>query len=162
MRRNYVPHLPQVVEYPLRLPALLFMPTKRFNRDLNMSKNYILLFTSLNFIADKIDKEQRESYIPCPNRERSFTDIEFGIPFRNELTQKAIARECEKCDRTSHIFTPLYCGPDSKIGYFRRRASSAGLKNSNYRAATLIFTSSASYSQETKIHKAATTLWILL
>ena len=52
------------------------------------------IFTSPTFIAEKTKKEKREFYIPRLNRERSLYGTEFEIKLRNEMTQKAIAREC--------------------------------------------------------------------
>ncbi len=52
------------------------------------------IFTSPTFIAEKTRKEKREFYIPRLNRERSLYGTEFEVKLRNELTQKAIAREC--------------------------------------------------------------------
>ena len=52
------------------------------------------IFTSPTFIAEKAKKEKREFYIPKLNRERSLYGTEFEIKLRNELTQKAIAKEC--------------------------------------------------------------------
>ena len=52
------------------------------------------IFTSPTFISEKTNKAQREFYIPRLNRERSLTGSEFEILLRNEMTQKAIAREC--------------------------------------------------------------------
>jgi SNF2 family DNA or RNA helicase len=52
------------------------------------------IFTSPAFVTDKAPKEKREFYIPRLNRERSLYGTEFEIKLRNELSQKAIAREC--------------------------------------------------------------------
>jgi SNF2 family DNA or RNA helicase len=52
------------------------------------------VFTSPTFISDKMVKEKREFYIPRLNRERSVYGTEFEVKLRNELNQKAIAREC--------------------------------------------------------------------
>ena len=52
------------------------------------------IFTSPTFTTEKAKKEKREFYIPRLNRERSLYGTEFEIKLRNELTQKAIAREC--------------------------------------------------------------------
>jgi hypothetical protein len=52
------------------------------------------IFTSPTFLQEKAPKEKREFYIPQLNRERSLYGTEFEIKLRNELTQKAIAREC--------------------------------------------------------------------
>ena len=52
------------------------------------------IFTSPSFTTEKTKKEKREFYIPRLNREKSLYGTEFEIKLRNELTQKAIAREC--------------------------------------------------------------------
>ncbi len=52
------------------------------------------LFTSPAFTTEKTAKEKREFYIPKLNRERNLYGTEFEIRLRNQLTQKAIAREC--------------------------------------------------------------------
>lgn len=62
------------------------------------------IFTSPTFIAEKTKKEKREFYIPRLNRERSLYGTEFEIKLRNELTQKAIARECADWIRDKVVF----------------------------------------------------------
>lgn len=52
------------------------------------------IFTSPTFTTEKTKKEKREFYIPRLNRERSLYGTEFEVKLRNELTQKAIAKEC--------------------------------------------------------------------
>ena len=52
------------------------------------------IFTSPTFVTEKVPKTQREFYIPRISRERSLYGTEFEVKLRNELTQKAIAREC--------------------------------------------------------------------
>lgn len=52
------------------------------------------IFTSPTFVTDKAKKEKREFYIPRLNRERSLYGTEFEVKLRNELNQKAIAKEC--------------------------------------------------------------------
>lgn len=52
------------------------------------------IFTSPTFLHEKAPKEKREFYIPRLDRERSLYGTEFEVRLRNELTQKAIAREC--------------------------------------------------------------------
>lgn len=52
------------------------------------------IFTSPTFVTDKARKEKREFYIPRLNRERSLYGTEFEVKLRNELKQKAIAKEC--------------------------------------------------------------------
>ena len=52
------------------------------------------IFTSPTFVTEKTPKAQREFYIPRLSRERSLHSSEFEVRLRNELTQKAIAKEC--------------------------------------------------------------------
>lgn len=52
------------------------------------------IFTSPTFVTEKTPKEKREFFIPRLGRERSLYGSEFEIRLRNELSQKAIAREC--------------------------------------------------------------------
>lgn len=52
------------------------------------------IFTSPTFVADKVEKQKREFYIPRLNRENSLYGTEFELKLRNEMTQKAIAKEC--------------------------------------------------------------------
>ncbi len=62
------------------------------------------IFTSPTFIAEKAKKERREFYIPRLTRERSLYGTEFEIRLRNELTQKAIAKECADWIRAKVTF----------------------------------------------------------
>ena len=61
------------------------------------------IFTSPTFVTEKAKKEKREFYIPRLNRERSLYGTEFEIKLRNELTQKAIAKECAEwiCEKVT-------------------------------------------------------------
>ncbi len=52
------------------------------------------IFTSPSFITEKTDKQKREFYIPRLNRERDLYGSEFEIKLRNELSLKAVAKEC--------------------------------------------------------------------
>lgn len=52
------------------------------------------IFTSPTFVTEKAPKTQREFYIPRLAREQSLYGTEFEVKLRNELTQKAIAKEC--------------------------------------------------------------------
>ena len=62
------------------------------------------IFTSPTFTTDKVDKQKREFYIPRLNRERTVFGSEFEIKLRNELTQRAIARECAEWIRQKVCF----------------------------------------------------------
>lgn len=62
------------------------------------------IFTSPTFTTEKTKKEKREFYIPRLNRERNLYGTEFEVKLRNELTQKAIAKECAEWIRKKVIF----------------------------------------------------------
>ena len=67
-------------------------------------KELRFIFTSPTFIAEKTPKQQREFYIPRLDRERTLYGSEFEVKLRNELTQKAIARECAEWIRQKVCF----------------------------------------------------------
>ena len=66
------------------------------------------IFTSPTFTpeaaTDKIKKERREYHIPKSNRERSLYGSDFEIQLKNELKQKAVAKECADWIRDKVIF----------------------------------------------------------
>lgn len=62
------------------------------------------IFTSPTFITEKASKAKREFYIPRLNRERNLYGTEFEIKLRNELTQKAIAKECAEWIKKKAVF----------------------------------------------------------
>ena len=57
-----------------------------------------------NEVTDKIKKERREFFIPKMERERSFYGTEFEIQLKNQLTQRAIAKECAEWMRRKAQF----------------------------------------------------------
>ena len=67
-------------------------------------KELRFIFTSPTFTTDKTPKQQREFYIPRLDRERTLYGSEFEVKLRNELTQKAIARECAEWIRQKVCF----------------------------------------------------------
>ena len=52
------------------------------------------IFTSPTFVDEKTSKERREFYISRLKREKSLYGTEFEVRLRNELKQKAVAKEC--------------------------------------------------------------------
>lgn len=62
------------------------------------------IFTAPTFVTEKAKKEMREFYIPRLNRERNLYGTEFEIKLRNELTQKAIAKECAEWIKKKAVF----------------------------------------------------------
>lgn len=67
---------------------------KELKEQLESIDEFRFIFTSPTFVTDKVEKQKREFYIPRLNRENSLYGTEFELKLRNELTQKAIAREC--------------------------------------------------------------------
>ena len=67
-------------------------------------KELRFIFTSPTFTTEKTPKQQREFYIPRLNRERTLYGSEFEVKLRNELIQKAIARECADWIREKACF----------------------------------------------------------
>lgn len=63
-------------------------------KELEQVEELRFIFTSPTFVKDNIKKEKREFYIPRLGRERSLYGTDFEIRLRNQLSQKAIAREC--------------------------------------------------------------------
>ncbi len=62
------------------------------------------IFTSPSFTTEKADKQRREFYIPRLNRERDLFGSEFEIKLRNELSLKAVAKECAEWIRQKVCF----------------------------------------------------------
>jgi len=62
------------------------------------------IFTSPSFITERVDKQRREFYIPRLNRERDLFGSEFEIKLRNELSLKAVAKECAEWIRKKACF----------------------------------------------------------
>lgn len=52
------------------------------------------IFTSPTFTKETTSRQTREFFIPRLNRERSLYGSDFEVKLRNQLTQKAIAKEC--------------------------------------------------------------------
>lgn len=67
---------------------------KELRKQLEQVDECRFIFTSPTFVTEKSEKQKREFYIPRLNRESSLYGTEFEIKLRNEMTQKAIAKEC--------------------------------------------------------------------
>ncbi len=67
---------------------------KELKKQLEEIDEFRFIFTSPTFISEKAKKEKREFYIPRLGREHSLYGTEFEIKLKNEMTQKAIAKEC--------------------------------------------------------------------
>ena len=62
--------------------------------ELDKCDEFRFIFTYPTFVAEKTPKERREFYSPRLNREKSLYGTEFEVRLRNELKQKAVAKEC--------------------------------------------------------------------
>ena len=80
------------------------------------------IFTLPSFTTEKQEKQKREFYIPRLNRERNLYGSEFEIKLRNELSLKAVAKECAewikrkvcfKSNRTSAGMPPMIAVDDT-------------------------------------------------
>lgn len=72
--------------------------------ELEHCDEFRFIFTSPTFIAEKTPKERREFYIPRLNREKGLYGTEFEVRLRNELKQKAVAKECAEWMRKKATF----------------------------------------------------------
>ena len=73
-------------------------------KQLESIDEFRFIFTSPTFVTEKAKKQKREFYIPRLTRERSLYGTEFEIKLRNEMTQKAIAKECADWIRRKATF----------------------------------------------------------
>lgn len=69
---------------------------RELKKELGQIDELRFIFTSPTFLPDEKGekKAQREFYIPKLNRERNLYGTEYEIKLRNEMNQKAIAKEC--------------------------------------------------------------------
>ena len=77
---------------------------KELKKQLDSVEEFRFIFTSPTFTTEKASKAKREFYIPRLSRETSLYGTEFEIKLRNEMTQKAIARECADWIRKKATF----------------------------------------------------------
>lgn len=67
---------------------------QELKKQLESVDEFRFIFTSPTFVKEKAEKQKREFYIPRLSRETSLYGTEFEIKLRNEMTQRAIAKEC--------------------------------------------------------------------
>ena len=67
---------------------------QELKKQLESVEEFRFIFTSPTFVEEKSEKQKREFYIPRLSRETSLYGTEFEIKLRNEMTQRAIAKEC--------------------------------------------------------------------
>ena len=77
---------------------------KELKKQLESVDEFRFVFTSPTFVTEKATKQKREFYIPRLNRENSLYGTEFEVKLRNEMTQKAIAKECADWIRRKAVF----------------------------------------------------------
>lgn len=102
---------------------------QELKKQLESCEELRFIFTSPTFVAEKTPKERREFYIPRLKREKSLYGTEFEVRLRNELKQKAVARECAEWVRCKVQFRSnttresmnnflLVDGPEDTYTYF--------------------------------------------
>ena len=67
---------------------------QELKEQLGRIEEFRFIFTSPTFVTEREGKQKREFYIPKLTRENSLYGTEFEIKLRNEMTQRAIAKEC--------------------------------------------------------------------
>ena len=77
---------------------------KELKKQLESVDECRFIFTSPTFVTEKTEKQKREFYIPRLNRESSLYGTDFELKLRNEMTQKAIAKECADWIRRKATF----------------------------------------------------------
>ena len=73
-------------------------------KQLESVEEFRFIFTSPTFVTEKSQKQKREFYIPRLHREHNIYGTEFEVKLRNEMTQKAIAKECVEWIKQKTIF----------------------------------------------------------
>lgn len=99
---------------------------QELKQQLDQIDEFRFIFTSPTFVKEKAEKQKREFYIPRLHRENSLYGTEFEIKLRNELTQRAIAKECANWIKTKAKFKSNTTGEnmsgfmtvDSDLGQF--------------------------------------------
>lgn len=77
---------------------------KELKKQLDEVESFRFIYMKPTFDKKNEKKVKREFYIPKLNRESSIYGTEFEIKLRNEMTQKAIAKECADWIRKKAIF----------------------------------------------------------
>lgn len=84
-------------------------------KELKGIDNLRFVFTSPTFVSEKFEKQSRQFYIPHIYNETHLCGGDFELRLRNELNQKAIAKECAEWVRNKvtfksnkHTNQPLY------------------------------------------------------
>lgn len=75
------------------------------------------IFTAPTFTTEKAKKSAREFYIPRLERERGICGTEFEVRLRNELTQRALAKECADWLRSKKVVFKSNMTTDNMMGF---------------------------------------------
>ncbi|MFV0553865.1 MAG: helicase-related protein [Mangrovibacterium sp.] len=90
----------------LRIAAASFSiyAYEALRKELQQVEELQFIFTSPTFVAEKFQPEAREFYIPNIFREANLCGGEYELRLKNELNQKAIAKECAEWVRQKAKF----------------------------------------------------------
>ncbi|MHC1772108.1 MAG: helicase-related protein [Flexilinea sp.] len=77
---------------------------QELKKQLDDIQEFRFIFTSPTFTTEREKREKREFYIPRLSRECSLYGTEFEVKLRNDLTQKAVAKECADWVRKKGTF----------------------------------------------------------
>lgn len=97
---------------------------QELKKQLESVEAFRFIFTSPTFVKEKTEKQKREFYIPRLSRETSLYGTEFEIKLRNEMTQRAIAKECADWIRRKAKFKSNTTG-ENMTGFVTVDAGSA-------------------------------------
>ena len=73
-------------------------------KELSGLDEFKFIFTAPAFVKEKTQKQQKEFYIPRLQRERALFGSDFEIRLRNQMSQRAIAKECAEWIREKAKF----------------------------------------------------------
>ena len=72
--------------------------------ELSEIDEFRFIFTSPTFIKERSSKQKKEFFIPRQQREKTLFGSDFEIRLRNQMSQRAIARECAEWIRSKAKF----------------------------------------------------------
>ncbi len=76
-------------------------------KQLDAVKDFRFIFTAPTFVETNDDKSRREFFMSKLKRERSLYGTEFELKLRNEMTQRAVARDCVAWIRRGAAFKSI-------------------------------------------------------
>ena len=96
---------------------------RELKKELEQVKEFHFIFTTPTFTKENSEKQKREFYIPKLTRENSLYGTEFEIKLRNEMTQRAIAKECADWIKKKAVFKSNVTG-ENMNGFMTVESSS--------------------------------------